>query len=161
MFLGYFGAAPAGKQPVAPFSKHVLNAMPAVYEHHHAVRDEELDSIGRVNNVEYVRWMLEAALAHSAAQGWSDTLYRRLGRGWVARSHHIEYLKPALPGDEIVVRTWVATMKKATSMRRYHILRRADETLLAEAQTNWVFIRFDTGMPTRIPPEIAQAFEIV
>ena len=33
--------------------------------------------------------------------------------------------------------------------------------LLAQAATDWALIRRDAGLPTRIPPELQQAFEIV
>jgi acyl-CoA thioesterase FadM len=54
-------------------------------------------------------------------------------------------------------------MKKVTSLRRYKIVRiTADrETILATAETDWAFIHFATGLPKRIPAEIAGAFEIV
>ena len=135
--------------------------MPDIYEHAHTVRDDEIDSLRRASNVAYVQWMLDAALAHSAAQGWSAEAYVRLGSGWVVRSHKIEYRRPALPGDRVVVRTWVATMDVATSLRRYRMERASDGTLLASAETLWAFINFATGRPARIPPEIARAFVVV
>ena len=99
-------------------------------------------------------------LAHSAALGWTPQRYLQLGMGWVARSHTIEYLRPALAGDEIIVETHVADMKKVTSTRVYRIVRRADGALLAKAETHWAFINYATGKPTRIPAEIAHAFPI-
>ena len=135
--------------------------MPEIYEHLHTVGADEIDPLGHANNVAYVEWMQSAALAHSAAQGWPGETYRELGSGWVVRSHTIEYRQPAWAGDEIVVRTWVATMKKVTSLRRYRIVRRADDELLATAATKWAFINYTTGQPTRIPAEIAQAFQVV
>jgi acyl-CoA thioester hydrolase len=133
--------------------------MPAVFEYRHTVRPDEIDPLGHANNVVYLEWMQAAAVAHSARQGWPGEAYRRLGRGWVVRSHHIEYRQPAVAGDEIVVRTWVATMKKVSSLRRFQILR--DRETLAVAETNWAFVDYATNRPVRIPPEVAQAFQIV
>jgi acyl-CoA thioester hydrolase len=135
--------------------------MPAVFEYHHTVRADEIDAQGHANNVCYVAWMQEAALAHSAAQGWPPAAYQRLGLGWVVRAHTIEYHQSALAGDEIVVVTWVADFKRVTSRRRYRICRRADGGLLASAETKWAFIDYTTGQPCRIPAEIASAFEVV
>lgn len=137
--------------------------MAAVYEHRITVSDEEIDVQNHVNNVVYLRWMEDAALAHSALHGWPPSRYLELGSGWVARSHRIDYLQPAFNQQKIIVRTWVATMKRVTSVRRYHILREeADgETLLATAETKWAFIRYATGEPTRIPPEISDSFPLV
>jgi acyl-CoA thioester hydrolase len=138
--------------------------MSAIYEYSHVVTEAEIDDvINHVNNLAYLKWMQSAALAHSAAQGWPAAAYQKLGAGWVVRSHQIEYRQPAFTGDAIVVRTWVANLKKVTSLRRYDIIR-ADEqkkSILAIAATDWAFIHFATHQPRRIPPEVIRAFEIV
>jgi len=135
--------------------------MPEVFEYFHTVRGDEIDGLGHANNVAYVEWMQAAALAHSAALGWPGEAYRELGSGWVVRSHAIEYHQPALAGDRIVVRTWVAEMKKVSSLRPYRIVRCRDDQLLATAETKWAFIDYATGQPTRIPPRIAQSYQVV
>ncbi len=138
--------------------------MSAIFHYTHRVRDDEIDAvIGHVNNLAYLKWMQTAAMAHSAARGWPTEAYRKLGAGWVVRSHEIEYLRPAFPADEIVVRTWVADFKKVSSLRRYEIVRGGGEpeTLLASAATNWAFIDFATHQARRIPPEVFGAFELV
>lgn len=135
--------------------------MPAIYDWKHVVTDSDLDDLGHANNISYLKWMQSAALAHSAVQGWPIEAYRDLGQGWVVRSHHIEYLTPALLGDSIVVQTSVANLKKVTSLRRFEILREVDRAVLARAATEWAFVDFSTGAPKRIPPQVADAFEIV
>jgi acyl-CoA thioester hydrolase len=135
--------------------------MPAIFEDQRSVMSPEIDLMGHVNNIEYLRWTQRAAVRHSDAQGWTTEDYLRLGQGWLVRSHHIEYRQPALLGDEIIVRTWVADMKKVTSLRRFQILRLADGALLAEAATNWAFVNFETGTLCRIPSDVSTAFEIV
>ena len=79
----------------------------------------------------------------------------------IVDTHEIDYVRPAFLGEEIVVRTWVATMSKAGSQRRYHILRRADGQQLAKALTDWAFVDYGKGLPKRIPPEVAGAFEVL
>lgn len=135
--------------------------MAAIFEYLQQVRPEDVDVVGHVNNVVYVRWLQDAAMAHSAAQGWPPDAYRGLGRGWVVRSHFIEYLSPARPEDTVLVRTWVADMKRVTSRRRYEIYREADGHLIARAETQWAFVNFSSHQPLRVPPEIASAFEVV
>jgi acyl-CoA thioester hydrolase len=135
--------------------------MPDIYYHSHAVERSEIDELGHANNVAYIAWLQAAATAHSAAQGWPGPRYRTLGQGWVVRSHAIEYLQPAFAGDRIAVETWVATMKKVTSLRRYRIVRAGDAALLATAETNWAFVDLQSGKPVRIPVEVATAFVVV
>jgi acyl-CoA thioester hydrolase len=135
--------------------------MPRIFEHHHQVADKEIDVLNHANNQAYLTWMLEAATAHSAAQGWPSEKYLALGGCWVVRHHEIEYLQPALAADEIVIRTWVSTMERISSERRYEMLRPADGKIVAKAATLWVWIDMKTGRSARIPAEVASAFEVV
>ena len=135
--------------------------MPTIFFHSHVVQADEIDDLGHANNVVYISWLQAAAVAHSAAQGWPGPRYRELGQGWVVRSHAIEYLLPAFAGDRVVVETWVALMKKVTSLRRYRIVRGGDGALLATAETNWAFVDLVTGKPVRIPPGVGEAFVAV
>jgi len=137
--------------------------MPAVLEWIHTVSEADLDDLGHANNISYMKWMQSAALAHSAAQGWPADAYASLGCGWVVRSHFIEYLSPARAGDRVLIQTWVAEMKKATSLRRFQILspRAGEYRLLAQARTDWAFVDYRTGLPRRIPAEILASFEPV
>jgi acyl-CoA thioester hydrolase len=135
--------------------------MPAVYQHHHVVRPEEIDRLGHANNLVYLRWMLDAAVAHSAAQGWDSAAYERLGSVFVVRAHAIEYRRPAMEGEEIIIRTWVASFRRASSLRRYEMIRASDEKSLATAHTEWAFVDLATRLPTRIHPTVIEAFELV
>ena len=135
--------------------------MPAVFQYQHTVRDDEIDPLGHANNVVYLEWMQAAALAHSAAQGWPGSAYRQRGCGWVVRSHKIEYHRAAVAGDRIMVLTWVASMRKVSSLRRFRIVGGEDQKLLATAETEWAFVDYATSRPIRIPPEVAGAFEVV
>lgn len=135
--------------------------MPAVYDHHLTVAAGEIDPQGHANNVAYVQWMQDAAVAHSTAQGWPGLRVREAGYSWVARSHWIEYRRPAFEGDEVVIRTWVANMQRVSSLRCFEILRRNGEERLAVAETNWAFVTVSDGRLARVPAELAGAFEIV
>lgn len=134
--------------------------MPAIHEHRRVIDATEIDGNRHANNVAYVAWMQDAAVEHSSVQGWPPDRYAEQGVAWIARSHTIEYLAEAFLGETIVVRTWVADMRKVTSRRRYRI-ERDDGTLLATAETNWAFIDTTKRSPRRIPPEVAKSFEVV
>ena len=135
--------------------------MADVYRHPHVVGADEIDLHGHANNLRYLHWMLAAAVSHSAAQGWSHEAYERLGAAWFVRSHQIKYLQAALAGDEIEVRTWVTSMKRFSSVRKYRIVRASDQTLLAAAETEWVFVDLATRALRAIPEEVAGAFVLV
>lgn len=134
---------------------------PAVFELPITVTDAHIDELGHVNNLAYLRWILDAAVAHSDAAGWTAQRYLEIGAAWVVRSHFIEYLMPAFAGDELIVQTWVSSFQKVRSTRNYRILRPRDAGLLANAETNWAFIDLQHRVPTRIPDEIAERFPVV
>jgi acyl-CoA thioester hydrolase len=135
--------------------------MSDVYLHQVEVNEADIDRLGHVNNLVYLRWMIDAALAHSAALGWPTDAYQKLGAGWVVRSHKIRYLQPAFAGQRIVVQTWVATMKRLRSLRCYKIIRLPDETVLASASTEWAFVDYTNGTPKKVPDEVVAAFRVV
>src|SRR5262245_33729569 len=99
--------------------------------------------------------MQEAAITHAEACGGAR-LAKEIGGSWFVRTHRIEYLKPAFVNDEITVVTWVANWRKVRSLRRYRFMR--NETVLAEGETDWVFVDAGTGRPKQITKEIVAAF---
>jgi acyl-CoA thioester hydrolase len=77
----------------------------------------------------------------------------------VVRSHRITYLKPAYEGDRLEVRTWVADMKTASSLRKFEI-RKVGGGLIAVAETDWAFIDYASERPLRIPAEVRADFPV-
>ena len=134
--------------------------MEPIYRFEIIVPAEVMDGNRHVNNVAYVQWMQDAALQHSAATGCTR-MTEAIGATWVARMHRIEYLSPAFAGEAITVLTWVADFRKVRSLRRYRMIRAADQKVLAEGETDWVLIDVSTGRPRGIPNEIASLFELV
>jgi acyl-CoA thioester hydrolase len=135
--------------------------MARIYEAGIVVGEEAIDANGHVNNREYLRWMQDVATAHSAEQGWPRDRYFDEGATWVVRSHFVEYLRPAVSGDAVRGSTWVHSMATTSSMRRYLFRRSDDDTVLARAETLWVFVDLRSGRPRRIPGELRSAFPLV
>ena len=132
-----------------------------VFRHSFVFPPEAEDENRHVNNIEYVRMLQEAAIAHTRQNGWAPEELHTRGWTWVVRSHFIEYLQPCRAGEEIAIDTWVANFKKIRSLRKYRFVRVADGALLATAQTDWVFLDFHKGRPMAIPPEVLAAYVVV
>jgi acyl-CoA thioester hydrolase len=135
--------------------------MVPIYAHKHVVLPEEIDTLGHVNNLNYLKWMLAAAVGHSTANGWPPERYRQIESAFVVRSHHVEYLQPAFVGDEVVVRTWVTGFSKVTCVRKYKAARAKDDVVLATGETGWAFLGLKPYQPRRIPPALLSAFVLV
>ncbi len=130
----------------------------SIHEYSLVIPETAIDANRHVNNVEYVRWMQEAAISHADAAGCSAAT-REAGASWVVRSHHVEYLRPLFAGETITVQTWVSTLRKSSSLRKYLFLR--DRQMMARGETLWVFVDAALGRPLPIPNTVSGAFVLV
>jgi acyl-CoA thioester hydrolase len=119
------------------------------------VPDADIDRAGHVNNVAYLRYVQDAAVAHWLALAPDDL---RAAVTWVVRKHEIEYFRPALPGDELEVRTWVGAPTGATWERFTEIRRAGEEKPLATARTVWVQLDATSGRPRRVDAALVARF---
>ena len=128
-----------------------------VYRYRFTVPASDIDVNGHVNNVAYVQWMQDVAVHHFRDVG-GEPLMDAAAATWVARSHHIEYLRPAYLGDDVEARTWVTDFSRVRSVRCYTFVRMSDDVLLAKGETEWVFVNATTGRPKAIPESITSLF---
>ena len=124
------------------------------------VPPEAIDGNNHVNNLQYIRWTLQAAILHSDVNGWTVDRYRSINAGWVVRNHNFTYFRPAFLDEEIVVKTWVSEMAKVRSKRKYLIIRPASGHVLCRGETEWAFVN-DRGRPVAIPNELSNSFPII
>ena len=123
------------------------------FEHSFTVKPEEIDRQGHVNNVRYVQWIQDVAVAH-----WHNTATAEqlASVTWVVLRHEIDYLRPAFENEEISTCTWVG---KATAAKceRFTEIRRGDE-ILAKAKSVWCALDSKTLHPRRIDGELKEKF---
>jgi acyl-CoA thioester hydrolase len=122
------------------------------------VEADDVDALGHVSNIVYVRWLQDVATAHANAVAMTHAELLRIGAVFVVRKHEIEYLRPGFLGERITLRTHVSWWKGASCERVTSIERASDSAVLARAKTLWAFVNAQTGKPTRLPPEIVTAF---
>jgi acyl-CoA thioester hydrolase len=135
--------------------------MSRIFSLHFPVPEDAIDEFGHVNNLKYLGWMQDLAIQHSAAQGWPIERYVELGQAWVVQSHFIKYVRPAFAGEQISLFTWIAGFSPRSSPRKYLFWRPADQQVLAEAETMWVYVDMKSGHPRHLPTDLRDAFEIV
>ena len=119
------------------------------------IKADDIDELGHVNNVVYLSWMQDVAVAHWA---FLTTLEHRARYVWVALRHEIDYAAQARLGDEITARTWTGMARGLRHPRHTEIIRREDKKVLATAVTLWCPLDRASGRPTRLPAEIAAYF---
>ncbi len=115
--------------------------------------------VEHVSNVEYVRWLDRAAELHADSLGCTRSALLARGVMWFVARHEIDYLAEALPGDELVLATWVRSIQRVKSWRDTLVVRPADRTVVCRASTLWVLVDLSSRRPTRIDAEVAARFE--
>jgi acyl-CoA thioester hydrolase len=134
-----------------------MSQVPEVYELEIAVQPEDIDQMGHVNNVVYLRWVQEAATAHWTAASSAED---QASLVWVVVRHEIDYLRPAMPGDTVIARTWVGQASKIKFDRFVELLRASDRVVLARARTVWCPIDTRTGRPVAVSAGVRERFSI-
>jgi acyl-CoA thioester hydrolase len=132
----------------------------SVFQFEIEVTPKDVDRNGHVNNVVYIQWMQDAAIAHARVSGCTKAS-EDVGATWVVRTHHIEYLLPLFAGDKVTVLTWPANFQRVRSMRKYKFVRAKDGAVIARAETDWVFVNAKTGKPQSIPDEVRNTLPVV
>ncbi len=115
----------------------------------------DIDDMDHVNNVVYLRWIQDVAIAHWMARA-SDAM--RAEFGWVATRHEIDYKREVRLGDAVVAITWIGTVDSRRFERLTAIVRTSDGVVLARARTLWMLTSRVTGKITRITPELRACF---
>ena len=121
------------------------------------VAPEDIDQLGHVNNVVYLRWVQDAATAHWEA---AATAADQAEVAWVVLRHEIDYKHAAMAGEQLIARTWVGAATSNTFERHTEILRSKDARVLARARTLWCPISRKTGRPMRVSAEVRQRFSL-
>lgn len=129
--------------------------MPDRFELPLTITDGDIDGLGHVNNVVYVRWAQDVATAHWESLASAED---RAALAWVAIRHEVDYLHPALPGDGIIATTWVGTADAVRFERFVEILRASDRKVLARTRTLWCPISRATGRVTRANATVRALF---
>ena len=123
------------------------------FSHSFRALAEDIDEQGHVNNVAYLRWIQDVAVAHWLHSA-SDEHVKKFT--WVTVRHEIDYKKQGFENDEITVTTWVGEWSKVTCERFTEI--RRGEDLLAKGRTIWCMLDRETSKPARISSEMIERF---
>jgi acyl-CoA thioester hydrolase len=133
------------------------SASTASFEQTIRVEPTDLDEQEHVNNLVYVRWVLDAATAHWASLTTPEI---RAEVGWVLLRHELDYHSPALLGDVVVVRTEVGHLKGLTFERTTTVRNAGTARALVTSRTLWCPVDPRTGRPRRVSAELRALFSV-
>ncbi len=123
------------------------------FSHSFRVTTDDIDAQGHVNNVAYLRWIQDVAVAHWLKAA-TDEMQSRFS--WVVVRHEIDYKKQAFDGDPITADTWVGEWTRVTCERFTEI--RRGEDLLVRSRTLWCMIDKTSARPAKISRVLIELF---
>jgi acyl-CoA thioester hydrolase len=124
------------------------------FSHSFTVKPEDIDEQGHVNNVVYLRWIQDVAVAHWFAYTTEEIRNKYV---WMVSRHEIDYRRQSFAGEEIIAATWIGKWTAVTCERFTGITRGPD--LLVSSRTIWVMIDRQTTKPVRITSDIKERFQ--
>jgi acyl-CoA thioester hydrolase len=119
------------------------------------VESDDIDQLGHVNNVTYLRWVQDIAVAHWTAVAPEEDQKKLT---WFVLRHEIDYKQPALLGETLLVRTWVGQSTRLKFERHTEFVRTSDRKLVAKARTIWCPIDAATGRPVAVSAALRACF---
>ncbi len=119
------------------------------FSHSFKVSAADIDAQNHVNNVAYVKWIQDVAVAH-----WFSVTDEAMREKytWILTRHEIDYKKQSFENEEITATTWVGDATRITWERFTEIKRGAD--LLVKAKSIWCLIDREKSKPSRITAEM-------
>lgn len=116
----------------------------------------DIDELGHVNNIVYLRYAQEIATAHWRACATPEMVADFV---WVVVRHEADYRAALALGDEIEVRTYVDDVAHGATWARFvDVYKRGAEKPAAQIKSNWCLLDARTRRLKRVPPEIVARF---
>ena len=116
---------------------------------------DDIDELGHVNNVVWVRWIQEIATAHWQAVATPEHLAAFF---WVITWHEIDYRGNVGLGETVRGETWVPDPPRGARFDRHVRFLGSDGRVRVEAVTTWALLDRASGRLARVRAEIAAPF---
>lgn len=124
-----------------------------MFRHELAIREDDIDFMGHVNNAVYLNWVQESVIAYWRKVAPAEAV---AGHLWVALKHEISYRRPAFLKDVVVADVIAEGMQGARAFF-LTIVRRGEE-VLAEVKSSWCCIDAVSKRPARLERAIVDRF---
>jgi acyl-CoA thioester hydrolase len=115
----------------------------------------DIDELGHVNNVVWVRWIQDVATAHWTAVAAPEHLAAYV---WVVVRHEIDYTDNVRLGETVSARTWISAPPRGARFDRNIEFRDSAEKVVVRAKTTWALIDKASRRIVRVPAQVAQPF---
>jgi acyl-CoA thioester hydrolase len=118
----------------------------------------DIDELGHVNNIVYLRYAQDIATAHWRARAGAESVSAYV---WVVTRHEADYRASLTLGDEVEVRTWVDDAPRGPSWARFvDVYKLGAAKPAAQIKSDWCMLDAQTRRLRRVPQDIARRFMV-
>lgn len=121
-----------------------------------AIEPADIDELGHVNNIVYLRWAQEIATTHWRTRASAAMVHDFV---WVVTRHEADYLASLTLGDKARARTWVEAAAHGPLWARYVEIGAVGAAKpAAKIKSTWCLLDAAKRKPRRVPAEMAGLF---
>jgi acyl-CoA thioester hydrolase len=131
------------------------------FAHRDRVRFGDIDALGHMNNVAFLRLFETARIVYLAeATRGALSLAGGQGFGMVFAECHIDYRAPAFFDEEVRTRVRSTDLRRSSFRLEFEMRCTADERLLAEGYGVMVGYDFAAGCASSLPDAVREALDM-
>lgn len=125
------------------------------------VRPDDIDMNQHVHSSKYIDYVLAARYDQmERCYKMPITEFTKHGLGWVVRNTFIEFKRPLVLGDEMLVRTYIDEMQKDSVKVNFEIIKAANGKVSCTGYFNYTMIDLKTARAAIIPEWIIARYSI-
>jgi acyl-CoA thioester hydrolase/thioesterase-3 len=131
------------------------------FESEIAVRPDDIDMNNHVHNSKYFDYVLAARYDQmSRCYKMPMEEFIAMGFGWVVKTCFIEYKRPLVLGDTLLVRTWIDEVGASTVKVRFEILKKDSKKLASDGYCEYSIVSLSSGRAEKIPQIVIEKYSI-
>ncbi len=133
----------------------------STFETELTVRPDDIDMNNHVHNSKYLDYVLAARYDQmKRCYKMSMDEFLALGLTWVVKTCFIEFKRPLVLGDTIIVRTGIREVGEAGAAVKFEIIRKDKGKLAADGYFEYAMVNVQTGRAEKIPPAIVDKYSV-
>ncbi len=125
------------------------------------VRPDDIDMFQHVHNSKYFDYVLSARYDQMEEfYNMSMESFLESGYGWVVRTAHVDFKRPLILGDVILIRTGILTINEKGCRVQFEMENKRTGKIASDGWFDYVMIDTKTGKGCRVNDEMIKAYSI-
>lgn len=125
------------------------------------VRPDDIDMNQHVHSSRYFDYVLAARYDQMArCYQLSMEEFVRAGYGWVINTAHVNYKRPLVMGDGMIITTGLEEIRKHGVKVQFEIAKKSNGKLACDGYFDYTMIKLETGRAEKIPEWIVEKYAI-